>query len=84
MLNSNLLVDLLGWLGAAILLVAYALVSLRRLEGNSPVYQALNLVGGALLIVNSFFYGAYPSVTVNLFWVGIALYTLVSVRTRGG
>lgn len=82
--NSHFLVDLIGWLGVAILLVAYALVSLRRLEGDSPGYQALNLVGGALLIVNSFFYGAYPSVTVNIFWIGIALYTLVSVRARGG
>jgi hypothetical protein len=84
MLDANTFVDAIGWLGALILLVAYALVSLKRLEGDSTAYQVLNLGGGALLIINSFFYGAHPSVTVNLFWIGIALYTLVSSRGRGG
>ncbi len=73
-------VDLLGWAGAIVLLSAYALVSVKRLEGNSTQYQVLNLVGGALLIVNTFYYGAYPSTLVNLVWIGIAIATLVRNR----
>ena len=77
MVNS-ILVDIVGWLGVATLLIAYALVSTKRIEGDSVIYQVLNLVGAALLIVNSFYYGAFPSVGVNVVWVGIAIYTLVS------
>jgi hypothetical protein len=73
---TDVWVDIAGWVGAIALLVAYGLVSSRRLAGDSLRYQSLNLLGGALLIVNSFYYGAYPSVGVNVVWIGIALFTL--------
>ena len=71
--------DIFGWIGAALLLGAYALVSTKRLEGDSVAYQGLNLLGSAMLIVNSFYYGAYPSVGVNVIWIGIALCSIVRV-----
>ena len=46
------------------------------LEGDSLVYQLLNMMGGAFLIVNSFHYKAFPSVAVNVVWIGIAIYTM--------
>lgn len=76
--------DVLGWVGAALLLGAYALVSTRRVEGDSVVYQLLNLLGSAFLIVNSAYYGAYPSVGVNVVWIGIALFAILSVVRRRG
>ncbi len=77
---SNLLIDVMGWVGVAGLLLAYVLVSTKRIEGDSAPYQVLNLLGAAFLIVNSFYYGAYPSVGVNVVWIGIAIYALVRVR----
>jgi hypothetical protein len=81
-MNQNVLIDLIGWTGAASLLAAYALVSTRRLAGDAVAYQFLNLTGGAFLIVNSSYYGAFPSVGVNLFWIGIAVFALVRRRPR--
>ena len=69
-------IDLVGWLGAALLLFAYLLVSIRRWDGDSVLYQGFNLIGGISLITNTIYYGAYPSSFVNLVWVGIAIYTL--------
>jgi len=68
--------DIIGWVGAAAVLVAYFLVSTQRLAGNSVVYQTLNMIGGLCLILNTLYYGAYPSSGVNVVWVGIALYSL--------
>ncbi len=76
------LVDVIGWLGAASLLAAYALVSTKKLEGNSIAYQLLNLAGGIFLVINSSYYGAYPSVAVNVVWIGIAIYAMTSVARR--
>ena len=45
---SVFLVDLLGWVGAVLLLAAYGLVSARRLEGDALAYQLPNLAGGLL------------------------------------
>ena len=79
---SHNIVDIIGWVGALALLAAYAAVSARRLEGDSVTYQQLNLVGSVFLIVNTVYYGAYPSTFVNLVWVGIALYTMVRVKKK--
>lgn len=76
MTSTTLLIDILGWLGAAVLLVAYALVSSRRVEGDAAGYQYMNLGGSVLLMVNAAFYGAYPSAFVNVVWLGIAVFTL--------
>ena len=73
-------VDILGWMGAIMLLAAYAAVSMRRMQGDSPIYQVLNLLGGACLIVNTVYYGAFPSAVVNIVWIGIAVYTLARKR----
>ena len=76
MVKHNLLIDILGWIGAAALLGGYGLVSTRKTEGDSVLYQALNLTGSGLLMMNSFYYEAYPSSGLNIVWVGIALYAL--------
>ncbi|MGD9974066.1 MAG: hypothetical protein AB7S77_13480 [Desulfatirhabdiaceae bacterium] len=76
-------VDISGWIGAVSLLMAYALVSMRRLDGKSITYQIMNLLGGLFLLVNSFYYGAYPSVGLNGIWIAIGIFTLIQNRKRG-
>ncbi len=76
-MNTNIVVNVIGWAGSVAVILAYALVSTRRVKGDSFPYQALNLVGGLFLIVNTLYYGAYPSSFVNLVWVGIATFALV-------
>ena len=77
--SNDVWIDLLGWIGAIALLVAYALISARRVAGDSTGYQLLNLVGSTLLIFNTLYYGAYPSSFLNLFWMAVALYALRKV-----
>jgi hypothetical protein len=79
-MNNHLWFDALGWAGAVVLLVAYAMVSSKKLAGDSNAYQSLNIVGSVLLAVNTVFYGAYPSSVVNMLWIGIAVF---SMATRG-
>ena len=81
---NNLLIDIVGWGGVLSLLAAYALVSMKKVEGDSAVYQLLNLAGSAFLILNSFHYRAFPSVGVNVAWVSIAVYTMVRRNRIGG
>jgi hypothetical protein len=80
-MNSQLWFDGIGWVGAAALLVAYAMVSHKRLEGDSATYQLLNISGSLLLAANTIFYGSYPSTFVNLIWAGIAAFS-IAMRKR--
>lgn len=81
-MNNHIWFDAIGWVGAAALLVAYAMVSSKKLEGNSTAYQFLNIIGSLLLAVNTIFYRAYPSSFVNLIWIGIAVFSIVGSRRR--
>lgn len=68
--------DAIGWAGAALVLIAYGLLSIRWMDGNSFSYQALNIAGAVMLVINSYYLRAYPSVGVNAVWAGIAGLTL--------
>jgi len=77
-------INLLGWTGAAALLSAYWMVSTGRTDGAAMSYQTLNLIGSVLVLMNSLYYGAYPSVAVNGAWIVIGVYAIstASRRTR--
>ncbi len=81
MVRHDLFIDIVGWAGAIVLLLAYGLVSTRKTEGDSVSYQVLNLAGSGLLMMNSFYYGAYPSSGVNIVWIGIALFALIRKKS---
>ena len=78
----KILIDIAGWLGAALLLLAYFLVSTGRVRGSSLRYQALNIVGSILLGGNALYYGAMPSVGIDVAWIGIGVLALVQGRKR--
>lgn len=75
-------IDILGWIGSAAVVTAYALISLHKTTGGSRFYQALNLVGSVGLVVNTAYYRAYPSTFVNLVWLVIAALALVKTTGR--
>jgi len=72
----QILVDVLGWIGAVLFLTAYALVSLKKVEGDSILFQGINIVAGIFLITNTVYWKAYPSAALNLAWIGVAIFTL--------
>lgn len=72
----QILIDVLGWIGAVLYLFAYALVSFKKVAGDSLFYQGINILAGVLLITNSFYWKAYPSVGLNIAWIGIGFFAL--------
>jgi len=76
-MDASIPIDIAGWVGVAALLVAYFLVSTQRVEGRSVPYQLLNAGGSGLLILNSYYYGAFPSVGINIAWIAIAVFALL-------
>lgn len=82
-MSTQFWIDVIGWIGAVSVLIAYLMVSIQKWEGDSPRYQGLNLLGGFCLIANTLYFRAYPSSLVNLVWVGIAIFTLWKAYSRG-
>jgi hypothetical protein len=71
-----------GWIGAALILAAYILVSLGRLSGQSPVFQWMNIIGAAGMIANGWAHNAVPSVVLNVVWMGIGLFTVYRIYSK--
>ena len=77
-----IVVNVVGWLGMALLISAYALVTAGKLHGPGHTFQMMNLFGGAFLMVNSAYYGAWPSAALNLVWVVIGLVGMTRARLK--
>ena len=74
-----LLSDLIGWLGAFFLLLAYFLLVHKDLTSRSKMYQLLNILGALMLGINTYVKGAFPSFITNMIWVLIGLYGLLHI-----
>ena len=76
----NLLVEIVGWVGIGLILAAYYLVSVKKVEGDSGLYQWLNLVGAVGIVVNTLTHRAWPAMALNIVWGVIAVRTLMMGR----
>jgi hypothetical protein len=69
-------VEVIGWIGALLILGAYALLSSGRLKAETLTYHLMNILGAAGFVVNSGFNRAFPSAAMNVVWIGIGVYAL--------
>ena len=53
-MSKELLIDIIGWAGSVEVVLAYAMVSAKRLKADSWLYQLLNLTGAVFLIINTY------------------------------
>ena len=81
-MQQHLVIDIVGWFGAIIILLAYGAVSRGIVQGTSFRYQLWNVIGSACLLVNAAYYRAFPSSFVNVVWIGIAIVSLRQNKER--
>ena len=78
------LVEIAGWGGAVLILLAYLLLSAGRMTGQSLTYQMMNVVGAAGFVINGWWHGAIPSAALNVLWLLIgAIASWRIIRKRG-
>jgi hypothetical protein len=84
MSGVELFVEIVGWTGAVLILLAYLFLSAGKLTGQSTVYQGMNVVGAAGFTINGWWHGALPSTALNIIWMGIGLVALWKIAQRRG
>lgn len=75
-MNIPLLIQTLGWTGSVLYLLAYALISLKKTDGDSVFYQGMNIVAGVFLVIYTLSLEAYATTGLNAVWVAIGVFTL--------
>ena len=75
-------VEAAGWIGAALILGAYVLVTAGKVTGQSALFQWMNVAGALGFIINGWAHRALPSAVLNVIWAAIGLVALWKIRQR--
>lgn len=75
-------IEIVGWLGAILVLCAYILVSTGRLSGDSALFQSMNALGATFFVWNTWWHGAIPSMVLNIIWGAIGFLALWRIWRR--
>lgn len=74
--DLELVMDIIGWVGSFGILLAYALNSYQKIRSDSLLFLFLNLTGGLLLMVYTFYKDAIANTFLNLVWTIVAIIAL--------
>jgi hypothetical protein len=70
----------IGTLGVSVLLIAFALNLLKKLEANSGLYLLMNVLGGSLACVSSLMIQFWPFVVLEGVWAISSLVMLLRIN----
>ncbi len=76
---KNKIIEIFGWYGTIVIVVAYALLSFGYLDSENIWYQILNGTGAIGIVVLSFSKKAYQPGVLNIIWTVIALIAIFKI-----
>ena len=77
-----MMITIIGWVGMALILTSYILISTKKITSNSAFYQTLNLIGAVGIVINSLDNGAWPAAVLFVIWAVMALVYLINITKR--
>lgn len=81
-MSIELLANIVGMCGTSLVVGAYFLLQLDRLDAKGLAYNVMNLVGALLLLFSLFVHFNLASVVIELFWIGASLLGVFQVVKR--
>jgi hypothetical protein len=76
--------DLVGAIGVVLLMIAYLLLQIGKLESKSLLYSVLNALGASLIVISLVFDFNLAAFVIEVFWIAISLvgiYRTLRART---
>lgn len=79
--------DVVGFLGVALVLIAYYLLQIGRLDPHGFAYSVVNLAGAGLITVSLLFEFNFAAFVIEICWIAISAMGIArawrKVRTHG-
>lgn len=69
--------QIVGWIGTFFIVLAYFLVSSKKVDGSNTYYQLINLFGAVGVGINVFYQQAWPALALQIIWGIIAITSLL-------
>ena len=73
--------DIIGLIGAALIIVAYLLLQTNKLKLTTLVYSLLNAIGAGLIIISLVINWNLASFIIEVFWLLISIFGLIKYFT---
>ena len=73
--------DILGWIGMALVLIAYGLLSTNKID-NGKTYQILNLLAALFMAIGIYPKNAWFTFTLEIIWGTIAIVALIKIKNK--
>ena len=70
---STFISDIIGMTGTALVVLAYYLLQLEKIDPKGLAYNLLNLFGASFLLFSLVFTFNLASFVIELFWIGASL-----------
>jgi len=67
----------IGVFGGALILIAFVLNKLGKLDRKDLTYDVLNAIGGACLVFYAYLIESIPFLILNFIWTGVAVRDLL-------
>lgn len=78
------LANILNSIGVVFILLAFILLTLKKVNHSSVSYNVLNLIGSALAAVGAYMLHAVPFTVLNVAWACVAVYALAKKKSSEG
>lgn len=69
--------DIINTIGVSLILLAFLLLTLKKVDSRSAAYNLLNLVGAGLACYGAILISAIPFVILEAIWCLVAVYGLL-------
>jgi hypothetical protein len=78
-MNTAIIMQAIGWIGMALIVIAYHLASDKHPDSPRAKsgQQIMNLVGAVALGASAFYNDAWPNVALEVVWAWIAIQALI-------
>lgn len=81
-MTISLIADIVGMLGTALVVAAYVLLQIEKLDAKSYAYSVLNLFGAFFLMLSLLVHFNLASMVIEIFWIAASLIGIWQVRRR--
>lgn len=74
------IIELIGWIGMALIVSAFFLVAHGKIDPKSRHYQVMNIAGSIGIGIDVYTDQSWPALTLQIVWILIAFSAILSVK----
>ena len=76
-----LIFDIVGWVGSIMVVLAYLLLSFKKIKPGLT-YQLINLLAATLMAIGLFPRNAWFSFVLQIVWALVAIFAIVKIKSK--